>query len=231
MEQLPLSVRLRPASTFATFSVGENAALVAALKARARMPGHQPLWLWGGAGSGRTHLLQATCAAAGHAGRRAAYLPLGDAALHPGHLAGLGELDVLCLDDLGIVGGRPEWQAALFGLYQSLRERDSVLVMAAACSPLAVSFPLPDLASRLRAAEVFQLRPLPEADQGPALVHRAAVLGLDLPPETLTYLQRRLPRDFASLCDVLDRLDDAALAAQRPLTVPFVRAVLDGEQR
>ena len=65
-------------------------------------------------------------------------------------------------------------------------------------------------------------------EQGAALTMRAAVLGLELPAETLGYLQRRLPRDFAALCEVLDRLDDAALARQRALTVPFVRSVLDG---
>jgi DnaA family protein len=37
----------------------------------------------------------------------------------------------------------------------------------------------------------------------------------------------RLPRDMHSLCAVLDRLDEAALAAQRRLTVPFLRQVLE----
>ncbi len=228
MQQLPLGVRLRPASTFETFISASNEAAVAALRLRASGQEAATLWLWGPAGSGRSHLLQAACAAAGAAGRRAAYLPLGDADVEPEQLYGLEELDLVCVDDVGVVGERAEWQRPLFTLYQGLRERDRQLVLAAGASPLAVRFPLADLASRLRAAEVWQIRPLPEAAQGEALVARAAVLGLALPGETLVYLQRRLPRDFAALCDVLERLDAAALAAQRPLTVPFVRAVLDG---
>lgn len=226
MQQLPLGVRLRPASTLEAFAVGENGPLLAALAGRAARGG-PALWLWGAPGTGRTHLLQAACAAAGAASRRAAYLPLGDAGFGPEQLAGLDGLDLVCLDDLGVVAERPEWQAALFALYQGLLEHDGALVMAAATPPAALRLPLADLGSRLRAAEVWQLRALPEAEQGAALTRRAAVLGLALPGETLTYLQRRLPRDFAALCDVLDRLDGAALAAQRPLTVPFVRAVLD----
>ena len=228
MQQLPLGVRLRPASTFETFIAGSNEAAVAALRLRASGRDPAALWLWGPAGSGRSHLLQAACAAAGATGRRAAYLPLGDAEVEPDQLYGLDELDLVCVDDVGVIGERSEWQRPLFALYQGLRERDRQLVLAAGASPLTVRFPLADLASRLRAADVWQIRPLPETAQGEALVARAAVLGLELPAETLVYLQRRLPRDFAALCDVLDRLDAAALAAQRPLTVPFVRAVLDG---
>lgn len=227
-EQLPLGVNLRPGSTFATFAAGDNASLLASLARRAQGRSAQALWLWGAAGTGRTHLLQAACAAAGNVERRAVYLPLGDPQFGPAQLSGLESLDLVCLDDLGMVAERAEWQGALFALYQGLLEREGALVIAASAPPAALAFPLPDLASRLRAAEVWQLRALPEDAQGAALTQRAAVLGLELPAETLSYLQRRLPRDFAALCEVLDRLDAAALAARRPLTVPFVRSVLDG---
>ena len=72
------------------------------------------------------------------------------------------------------------------------------------------------------------LRPLPEAEQPAALEARAAERGLELPAETLAFLLRRLPRDFAAQCRVLDDLDLAALAKQRRLTVPFVRDQIEG---
>ena len=52
---------------------------------------------------------------------------------------------------------------------------------------------------------------------------RAERRGLELPEETLGFLTRRAPRDFATLCRMLDALDIESLAAQRRLTVPFVR--------
>jgi len=226
MEQLPLGVRLRTTSSFQTFSAGENAALIAALEARARGPRLPPLWLWGPAGSGRSHLLQASCARAGEEGRRAGYLPLAEPWPGPDMLAGLETLDLVCLDDLDRIAAGPAWQRPLFALYNELLERGGNLIVSAACPPQALAIGLADLSSRLAAALVWQLRPLAEPEQSAALLARARALGVELGEETLQYLQRRLPRDFGVLCEALDRLDGAALAQQRRLTIPFVRAVL-----
>ena len=67
------------------------------------------------------------------------------------------------------------------------------------------------------------MEPLAEPLQAAALLLRAERRGLELPEETLGYLTRRAPRDFATLCRMLDALDSESLAAQRRLTVPFVR--------
>ncbi len=63
-------------------------------------------------------------------------------------------------------------------------------------------------------------------EQHAALQLRARLRGLELPLETWQWLQRRLPRDMRTLYQVLDTLDEASLAAQRRLTVPFIREVL-----
>jgi DnaA family protein len=55
--------------------------------------------------------------------------------------------------------------------------------------------------------------------------------GLELPDETWHWLQRRLPRDMRTLYGLLDTLDEAALAAQRRLTIPFIREVLRSAAR
>jgi len=53
--------------------------------------------------------------------------------------------------------------------------------------------------------------------------------GLELPDEVGQFLLRRTSRSSAALFSLLDRLDQAALTAQRRLTVPFVKSVLDSE--
>ena len=73
---------------------------------------------------------------------------------------------------------------------------------------------------------VFQVHSLDEAQRVSALQLRAGHRGLELPDETAAYLLRRTARDMGSLYDLLDRLDLAALRAQRRLTIPFVRDVL-----
>ncbi len=57
------------------------------------------------------------------------------------------------------------------------------------------------------------------------------VRGLDLSEEAALYLVHRLPRDMHSLFGVLDQLDEASLAAQRRLTVPFLRTRWRGHGR
>jgi DnaA family protein len=232
MRQLPLGVRLRVSSRFSTFQAGENGVLLAELTELAARRGPQAVWLHGAPGSGKSHLLQAACAAASEAGLAAAYLPLGELAGDgPGMLAGLEALDLVCLDDVDAVTGEPSWERALFSLYQELSERGGRLALAAREPPGRSGIALRDLASRLAAASVRPARPLPEEALGAALVARAAAQGLDLPEDALQYLLRRAPRDFAALCRLLDEIDAAALAAQRRLTVPLVREVLERQPR
>jgi DnaA family protein len=70
------------------------------------------------------------------------------------------------------------------------------------------------------------VRALDERDQREALRLRALARGLDLPEESALYLQRRYRRDLPTLYELLDTIDEAALRAQRRLTLPFIRQVL-----
>lgn len=226
LEQLPLGVRLRDSSRFESYFAGRNVATVEAL--RAVRPGEGPtcIWLHGPAGSGKTHLLQAICALQAQQGARAAYVPLaecvgGSAAL----LSGYGELDCVCLDDGEALGARRDWEHAAFRLYQELDERRGHLIVASARPPGAAGIELRDLASRLGGGLTLTLQALEEAERIAALTLRAAARGFELPADAAQFLMRRLPRDMTTLCAFLDELDEASLAAQRRLTVPFVREV------
>lgn len=222
--QLPLGVQLAVTHRFETFHEGPNREAVAALARLVAEAAGPPLWLHGPPGSGRSHLLQAACARAGESGLTAAYLPLAAArAADPAMLAGFERLGLVALDDVDAIAGHAGWERALFSLWNELAAERGRLVLAARAPPAALPFGLPDLASRLCASEVHRLQALGEAEQAEALARRARHRGLELPPDTLAYLTRRAPRDFAALCRLLDALDSESLAAQRRLTVPFVR--------
>jgi len=224
MRQLPLGVQLGVSLRFETFHAGGNAEVVAALQRLASGPSRTLLWLFGAAGTGKSHLLQASCALAGDEGHTAAYLPLALVRKEgPAILDGFERLALVALDGLDAVAGDTEWERALFTLYNGLAEQRGRLISAATRPPAVLPFCMQDLASRLAASEVHRLQPLAEADQSEALRRRARHRGLELPEETLGFLTRRAPRDFATLCRMLDELDTEALAAQRRLTVPFVR--------
>jgi DnaA family protein len=226
VKQLALGVRLRADAVFESFAPGLNGELIAAL----RGGGSAPLWLWGGEGSGKTHLLQAVCAAAAGnagAGAPAAYFPLERSpALPPAALAGFENCRVLCLDDVNALAGDLPWEQALFRLFNEAAELGTRLIFAARAAPHGIDWSLHDWRSRAAACLVYQLRELDDAGRVEALRLRAAQRGLQLPPETAEYLLRRMPRDMRSLFEILDQLDEASLMAQRRLTVPFIRDAL-----
>jgi len=224
VRQLPLGVQLGVSLRFETFAAGANAAAIEALRRLADGASTAPVWVYGPPGSGRSHLLQAACAEAGRGGRSAAYLPLAQLRVDgPQLLDGFEQLALVALDDIDAVAGDAAFESALFTLYNGLAEHGRGLAIASAGSPAATAVRLPDLASRLAASEVHRLEPLAEPEQADALRRRAERRGLELPDETLAFLTRRAPRDFATLCRMLDALDSESLAAQRRLTVPFVR--------
>jgi DnaA family protein len=226
MQQLPLGVRLPDRAVFASFLPARNGQAVEHLRlaAEARIAG--TTWLCGPDGAGKTHLLQAVCAQA-NATMSAAYVPLRDLArLGIGVLEGLRQLECLCLDDVDEVVGQLEWERALFGVLREIEESGGRLVTAAQAPPALLRWALPDLGSRFSASAIFQLRVLDETEQQAALQLRARLRGLELPDETSRWLQRRYPRDMRKLYELLDTLDEAALVAQRRITVPFIREVL-----
>ena len=226
MRQLPLGVRIPDRAVFATFLPARNAEATAHLERLASGTLAGTAWVCGPSGAGKSHLLQAACVQASES-MRAGFFPLTQlCTLGPEVLDGVAQLECLCLDDLDRVIGNLEWEHALFGILREIDEREARLIVSAGRPPSLVQWALPDLGSRFTASMVFQLRALDESEQQEALRLRAHTRGFELPDETSRWLQRRFPRDMRALYELLDTLDEAALVAQRRLTVPFIRSVL-----
>lgn len=219
-----MPIGLADHAVFSSFHPAGNSAALAHLEQVADGIAVGGAWLRGGPGSGKSHLLQATCASAGD---EAVYLPsalLADAG--PGLLEGLESRRIVCIDDAERLAGTAEWERALFVLFNELQAHGGQLVASAPAAPRDGGFELADLASRLAQLPLFALRPLAEEDRLAALRLRAAHRGLELPDDVAQYLLARARRDMRSLYELLDTLDREALRAQRRITVPFVREVL-----
>ncbi|MGB5742669.1 MAG: DnaA/Hda family protein, partial [Sedimenticolaceae bacterium] len=85
---------------------------------------------------------------------------------------------------------------------------------------------LPDLRSRLASGLTLALQPLDDRGRLALLQCLAARHALNLPDEVGRYLLTRSSRDPGDLIAIIQRLDQASLAEQRRLTIPFVRGLL-----
>lgn len=225
--QLPLLLRWPAQQRFETFVPGANGAAVALLQAAAAESAAPWVFLSGPAGSGKTHLLLAACAAATVAGRNAQYLSLNKiAGTRADAIRSLGGSDLLALDDVHALAGDAAAEHALFDLYNSCKVEKSTLLFSATSAPAQISITLPDLVSRLSACAQARLLPLDDAERRDWLRTRAQSRGLTLDDAVLDWLLVHHPRDLGSLAALLERIDRAALAAQRRVTVPFLRGLL-----
>jgi DnaA family protein len=224
--QLPLALRWPRRQRFEYFHAGANAAALAAVQALALQSGAPWIYLHGAGGSGRSHLLMAACQAASTAGRRVQYLPLATLSDHAAALRGVAGSELLALDDLGVIAGKRDAEHALFDLYNRARAEGSALLFAADAAPAQLGIELPDLRSRLGACTQFALKPLDDDERRAVLKAQAAARGIELDNSVLDWLFARYARDLGALLDLLDKLDAASLAAQRRITIPFLRGFL-----
>lgn len=225
--QMPLPVHLRDDATLENFLAARDGTGLLGALGQLQGQGAEPvIFLHGGSGSGKTHLLQACCHRYGSA---AMYLPLADlAGFAPGDvLAGAPGMPLVCLDDLQSVLGDPAWEMALFNFYNESRERGNALLIAADAAPRSLAVGLPDLQSRLTWGVVYRLETPDDERRCDILQFRAGKRGLDLPREVASYLVRRAPRSMDHLLALLDELDRASLAQKRALSIPFVKQVLE----
>ncbi|MFT7560023.1 MAG: DnaA family protein [Flavobacteriales bacterium] len=227
--QLSLGVSLTDDATFENFYAVGNEQVVHTLQNLSSSTGSSSTLLWGAHGSGLSHLLQAACHTAGTAGHYAQYLPLAELLDYdPMDICeGLEDCHLLCLDGLESVCGNPEWERAIFHIYNNMRDAGNALVFAAYESPSELAISLPDLKSRILGCVVYQLESLTDDDKKSALKMRAQARGMDMSDDVARYIMSRVSRDFHALFQLLAKIDAASLQKQRKITIPLVRELLD----
>jgi len=221
--QLPLPFKRHDDFNFNNFFADENQIIIETLQQLS-----EPfVFLWGDKSVGKTHLLQAACQLATQQGKTATYLHLRELhKLPPEILEGMENLDLICIDDLDSIYGKEDWEEGLFNLFNQLQQAGGRLVISAVESPKQSSIKLKDLKSRLSSGLALNVQPLSDENTLRVLQLRAKKLGLELNNDAANYLITRFPRDLHTLWGLLEQLDKASLAAQRKLTIPFLKSTL-----
>ena len=220
MKQIPLAMGTEPARSFENFLPGANGAALAHLLALA--PGGPPVYLWGPAGSGKTHLLHAVAERAGAHGRNAAWF----SAATPLPWRSAEDRDWRVLDDAPALDVAQ--QQAAFSLFVDAADRGAGIVAAGDVPPIDLAL-REDLRTRLGWGHVFALEPLGESEVRAALRREADRRGTFLSDEVMDYLLTRFARDLKHLMAQLDRLDEFSLSTKRAITVPLLKQMLAEE--
>lgn len=227
--QLVLGVKLRDDARFDNFLGERNQDAARRLAHVCAQPAGVPVVVVCGAhDTGKSHLLQAVCHQVEQTGQSAVCITLGELLpFGPEALAGLEAYPVVCLDDVDRIAGNKAWEEAIFHLYNRIQDQGGLLVVSMSDVPAACAYQLPDLQSRLVHGLLIQLGVYRDEDRLVILQARAEQRGLVLSDEVASFIMRRASRELAELLAILDTLDENSLQAQRRLTVPFVKAVMD----
>ncbi|MCB1937629.1 MAG: DnaA regulatory inactivator Hda [Rhodocyclaceae bacterium] len=217
MKQLVLDIRLDAPPTLDNFFVGDNAALLASLRAVASGQQRGHIYLWGERCAGRSHLLRATCAAA----NAARYLPV--SALVDGVPP---RPALVAVDDVHRLGGST--QIALFNAFNRARENGQTLLLAGDRAPASLVL-RDDLRTRISQCLSFEIQPLTDTARAAILSALATQRGLRLDGDVVSYLMRHGRRDMPSLVHTLNALDLASLERKRAITLPLLRTLLQSE--
>lgn len=177
--QIPLQVTFRDDAVFKDYLPGNNAVAIGTLRqALARLDDHL-IYLWGTAGVGVSHILQAAIHDLQLQGLSTLYLPIKECLeFGPEALDGLDELDAIAIDDIEMLAGHSAWQEALFHFYNRMRDSGRLILVGAQHSPLHLSIELPDLKSRLSSGLTLQLTPLHDEQRIDWVIWKARRRGL-----------------------------------------------------
>ena len=186
-------------------------------------------FLWGESGSGKTHLLEGAARESGgtYLELNAMRREVAAAGLEPeaGLDMGMGP-GLVALDGLDAIAGEDAWETAVFHLYNQINEEGGSLLAAATGNPNSLGLGREELRTRLLWGGSYPLGRLSDEERQAALRLHAEARGLALREEVGAFLLRHYSRNMHELVAALERLDTAALAERRRLTIPFVKAQL-----
>jgi chromosomal replication initiator protein len=200
----------------------------------AERPGraYNPLFLYGGVGLGKTHLLQAIGHSAQQADLRVLYV---SSELFTNELisairtqstdqfrAKYRTMDLLLIDDVHFIAGKEQTQEEFFHTFNALHAANRQIVLTSDRPPQAIPLLEERLRSRFAWGMIADIQP-PNLETRIAILQvKAASLGRQVPDEVFTAIAQRAHRNIRDLEGALTNVLAHAEVAKRPLTVALV---------
>ena len=233
---------LNPRYTFAEFVVGSaNQFAHAAAQAVANQPGekYNPLFIYGGVGLGKTHLVTAIghhIWASGDRPRKVLFMP---AEIFMNELINslrrdkMGEfrekfrrVDTLILDDVQFLAGRERTQEEFFHTFNALHAERHQIILTSDKIPREIPGLEERLRNRFESGLIADIAP-PDLETRVAIVQKKAVLeNLRMTPEVAMYIAQSVSSNVRELEGCLTRLAALASLTNSAITVDFAREAL-----
>ena len=229
-----------PKYTFDSFIVGScNRLAEAAARAVAEKPGYtyNPLFIYGGVGLGKTHLLHAI----GHAvtkNKLNALLVSTEQftnefikAIREGKTEDFRQkyrsVDVLLIDDIQFIGGKEQTQEGFFHTFNDLHNGSHQIVLTSDRPPKAINLLEDRLRSRFEWGLTTDIQP-PDLETRVAILQaKAEEDKVDIPQDVLHFIARRISKSIRELEGSLNRVAALARAQGKKITLDLASEALD----
>lgn len=228
---------------FDRFVVGNNNELAAAAcRAVAESPGrvYNPLFLYGGVGLGKTHLMHAigNTIHGNDPTRRIAYVPAEEftndlvACIQAGTMAEFRrryrQMDLLLVDDIQFLKGKEATQEEFFHTFNALHDARKQIVVTSDCPPKDIPGLAARLVSRFEWGLVADIKP-PDYETRLAILLKQGVDDhLTLEPDVLDFIARSCTSSVRELEGAVIKLLAYSSLTNQEITVELARTALKG---
>lgn len=232
-------VHLDPRMTFETFVVGKcNEFAHAAAVAVADAPGrtHNPLFIYGGTGLGKTHLAHAIAnRVAARTGGSSVYYctaeqffgsmvrALQNRAIPEFRERFRTEVDVLLLDDVQFIAGRDRTEEELFHVFEAMRSEGKQIVLTSDEPPRSIGRLEPRLRTRFEQGLLADVQP-PDVETMMAILGtKAQAMQMEVPTDVQYTIASRVRNNVREVEGVLNRLNALKAFYGQPITMAFIQ--------
>ncbi len=240
LPEIETPVTLNPKFTFGSFVVGSsNQFAHAAAQAVAMDPSrrYNPLYLYGGVGMGKTHLMHAIGRALLTSGRTRVIYTTSERFTNevvsgikhgkmPELRARYRTADVLLIDDIQSLGSKDRTQEEFFHTFNELHDAQKQIVISSDCPPKEIGGLVERLRSRFEWGLMADIQP-PDLETKMAILQKKAELeGTTLPPDVCTFIADKTKSNVRELEGALVKLIAYSSLTETPITIMMARQVL-----
>ena len=174
--------------------------------------------------NGKSYLLQAICNDFSNSNNSSIYIPMHEVInLDPSILEGVGELNLICIDDVDLISKRREWEIALFNLINECYEKECLLLLSGSINKLEA---IPDLVSRIKKMEILRLEAINDDELLEATQAISKNLNIKISEKNLNYLMNNSRRDIKTIFRTLSQLEKESLERKKSIGLNLIKEVI-----